>query len=199
MAAWRKTAEEFGPLLVFFILNARGAQWFGLPESQSLFIATGGFMVALAVAIGLTLARGERPNNMTLFSGGFVFIFGGITLFLQDERFIKIKPTLVYLLFAAILGVGLARGQSYLQRLMGNMLPLDQAGWLRLTRRWALFFVFLAGVNELVWRTQSTDVWVNFKVFGILPLTFLFMAVQLPLMRQHLPDGFLDAPEENKD
>ncbi|MGB0342548.1 MAG: septation protein A [Parvibaculales bacterium] len=202
MAAWRKTAEEFGPLLVFFILNARGAQWFGLPESQSLFIATGGFMVALAVAIGLTLARGERPNNMTLFSGGFVFIFGGITLFLQDERFIKIKPTLVYLLFAAILAIGLARGQSYLQRLMGNMLPLDQAGWLRLTRRWALFFVFLAGVNELVWRTQSTDVWVNFKVFGILPLTFLFMAVQLPLMRQHLPDGFLDGPDgpkENKD
>ena len=113
------------------------------------------------------------------------------------SAFIKIKPTLVYLLFAAILGVGLARGQSYLQRLMGNM-PLDQAGWLRLTRRWALFFVFLAGVNELVWRTQSTVVWVNFKVFGILP-DILFMAVQLPLMRQHLPDGFLDAPEENKD
>ena len=119
-----------------------------------------------------TYARGAKPNNMTLASAGFIFVFGGITLFLQDETFIKMKPTLVYLLFAAILGTGLARGRSYLKNLMGQMLPMDDAGWLTLTQRWTLFFVFLA-VNETVWRTQSTDVWVNFKVFGFLPLTFI--------------------------
>ena len=95
----RKTIEEFGPLLVFFVLNARGADWFSLPETQSLFIATGGFMAALVVAIASTYARGEKPNNLTLASAGFVLVFGSITLFLQDEMFIKIKPTLVYLLF----------------------------------------------------------------------------------------------------
>ena len=106
----RKTIEEFGPLLVFFILNARGAEWLSLPETQSLFVATGGFMVALGVALASTYLRGERPNNMTLASAGFVFIFGSITLFLQDETFIKIKPTLVYCLFAGILTFGLVRG-----------------------------------------------------------------------------------------
>ena len=135
----RKLAEELGPLAVFFILNARGSQWFDRPESDSLLIATAGFMVAIAAALISTYARGAKPNNMTLASAGFIFIFGGITLFLQDETFIKIKPTLVYLLFAGILGVGLARGRSYLKSLMGKMLPMDDAGWLTLTKRWAVF------------------------------------------------------------
>lgn len=181
----RKLAEELGPLAVFFILNARGSQWFDRPESDSLLIATAGFMVAIAAALISTYARGAKPNNMTLASAGFIFIFGGITLFLQDETFIKIKPTLVYLLFAGILGVGLARGRSYLKSLMGKMLPMDDAGWLTLTKRWAVFFVAMAAVNEAVWRTQSTDVWVNFKVFGSLPLTFIFMMAQMPLLKRH--------------
>jgi len=185
MAAARKFAEEFGPLLVFFVLNARGPQWFDMPDSQSLFIATGGFMAALTLSMLSSVARGQRPNNMTLLSGAFVFVFGGITLFLQDETFIKIKPTLIYLLFAAILSFGLWRQQTYLQKFMGEMLPLSEAGWIVLTKRWIVFFLFLALLNELMWRTQSTDVWVSFKVFAILPLTIGFMMMQMPLVKKY--------------
>lgn len=181
----RKLAEELGPLAVFFVLNARGAQWFDRPEGDSLLIATAGFMLAIAVALISTYARGAKPNNMTLASAGFIFVFGGMTLFLQDETFIKMKPTLVYLVFATILGLGLLRGRSYLKNLMGQMLPMDDAGWLTLTQRWTVFFVFLAVLNEAIWRTQSTDIWVNFKVFGFLPLTFVFMMAQMPLLRRH--------------
>jgi intracellular septation protein len=176
MAAARKFAEEFGPLLVFFVLNARGPQWFDMPDSQSLFIATGGFMAALALSMLSSVARGQRPNNMTLLSGAF---------FLQDETFIKIKPTLIYLLFAAILSFGLWRQQTYLQKLMGEMLPLSKAGWIVLTKRWIVFFLFLALLNELMWRTQSTDFWVSFKVFAILPLTIGFMMMQMPLVKKY--------------
>ena len=183
-----KFLEEYGPLLVFFALNARGAQWFDMAPEQDLFIATAGFMAALAVSMLSTILRGKRPNNMTLLSGAFVFVFGGITLFLQDETFIKIKPTLIYILFAGILGFGLMRRQSYLQKLMGAMLPLDDAGWMALTRRWALFFLFLAAVNEVIWRTQTTDVWVSFKVFGIFPLMFGFILLQMPLITKHTTD-----------
>ncbi len=194
MAGWRKIIEEFAPLATFFVLNFRGPQWFGRPESDGLLIATAGFMVAIAVALISTYSRGAKPNNMTLASAGFIFVFGGITLFLQDETFIKIKPTLVYILFAAILGFGLLRGQSYLQKLMGDMLPMAPAGWLVLTRRWALFFIFLAVLNEIVWRTQSTDTWVNFKVFATLPLTFGFMILQIPLLKKH---GALSDPKDD--
>ena len=139
-------------------------------------------MLALALSMISTLTRGAKLNNMTVLSGGFVFVFGGLTLFLQDEMFIKIKPTLIYLIFAAALGLGLLRKQSYLQRLMGQALQLTDAGWMVLTRRWLWFFLFLAELNELVWRKQTTDMWVNFKVFGILPLTVLFMAAQISLL-----------------
>ena len=183
-----KFLEEYGPLLVFFVLNARGAQWFDMAPEQSLFIATAGFMAAFAASMLSTIARGKRPNNMTLLSGAFVFVFGGITLFLQDETFIKIKPTLIYILFAVILSFGILRGHSYLQKLMGAMLPLDDAGWMALTKRWALFFLFLAAVNEVIWRTQTTDTWVSFKVFGIFPLMFGFILLQMPLIKKHTPD-----------
>ena len=189
-----KFLEDFGPLLVFFILNARGAEWLGRPQSDALLIATAGFMAALAVSLIVTYARGAKPNNMSLASAGFVFVFGGLTLFLQDETFIKIKPSLVYMLFAAILGFGLARGQSYLQMLMGEALKMPQAGWLVLTKRWIYFFIFLAGLNEFIWRNFSTDAWVNFKVFAILPLTFIFMAAQMPLLKRH---GALDALQKD--
>ena len=115
----RKLAEELGPLAVFFILNARGAQWFDRPESDALLIATAGFMLAIAVALISTYARGAKPNNMTLASAGFIFVFGGMTLYLQDETFIKMKPTLVYLLFATILGIGLLRGAQLFEKSNG--------------------------------------------------------------------------------
>lgn len=191
-----KFLEDFGPLLVFFILNARGADLFDRPESDSLLIATAGFMAALLLSLAFSFMRGAKPNNMSLASAGFVFVFGGLTLFLQDETFIKIKPTLVYILFAAILGFGLARGQSYLQMLMGDALKMDPAGWLVLTRRWVGFFLFLAVLNEIIWRQFSTDFWVNFKVFGILPLTFVFMAAQMPLLKKH---GALDDVDDVAD
>jgi intracellular septation protein len=184
-----KFLEDIGPLLVFFALNARGAEWFDRPASDGLLIATAGFMAALAISLIVTLARGAKPNNMTLASAGFVFVFGGLTLFLQDETFIKIKPSLVYLLFATILGVGLMRGQSYLEMLMGEALKMNQAGWLALTKRWIYFFICSAVLNEFIWRNFSTDAWVNFKVFGILPLTFIFMGLQMPLLKKH---GALD-------
>ncbi|CAI8235880.1 MAG: putative intracellular septation protein A [Alphaproteobacteria bacterium] len=189
-----KFLEDFGPLLVFFLLNGRGAEWLGRPESESLLIATAGFMAALAVSLIVTYGRGAKPNNMTLASAGFVFVFGGLTLFLQDETFIKIKPSLVYLLFAVILGFGLLRGQSYLQMLMGETLKMQPAGWLILTRRWIYFFICLALLNEFIWRSFSTDIWVNFKVFGILPLTFIFMAAQMPLLKRH---GALDEMQKD--
>ncbi|MCH1541901.1 MAG: septation protein A [Alphaproteobacteria bacterium] len=184
-----KFLEDFGPLLVFFVLNARGAEWFDRAESDSLLIATAGFMAALAVSLVITYARGDKPNNMTLASGGFVFVFGGLTLFLQDETFIKIKPTIVYVLFAGILSFGLLRGKSYLKMLLGQALSMDRPGWMALTRRWIYFFLFLAALNEFIWRSYATDIWVNFKVFGILPLTFAFMALQMPLLKKH---GALD-------
>jgi len=180
-----KFLEDFGPLLVFFVLNARGAEWFDRAETDGLLIATAGFMAALVVSLVLTYARGGKPNNMTLASGGFVFVFGSLTLFLQDETFIKIKPTIVYLLFAGVLSFGLLRGKSYLKFLLGQALSMEPRGWLVLTRRWVYFFLFLAALNEFIWRNYPTDIWVNVKVFGILPLTFAFMALQMPLLKKH--------------
>jgi intracellular septation protein len=177
--------EDFGPLLVFFVLNARGAEWFDRSETDGLLIATAGFMAALVVSLVLSYARGGKPNNMTLASGGFVFVFGSLTLFLQDETFIKIKPTIVYLLFAGVLSFGLLRGKSYLKFLLGQALSMEPRGWLVLTRRWVCFFLLLAALNEFIWRNYPTDIWVNFKVFGILPLTFAFMALQMPLLKKY--------------
>jgi len=181
----KKLLEDFGPLLVFFILNSRGAEWLGMDPEQSLFIATGGFMVALLIVIVITVLSGRRPTKMSLVSGGFVMVFGGLTLYLQDETFIKIKPTIVYCLFAGILAVGLARRVSYLKNLMGEMLPMDNDGWMILTRRWVGFFVAMALLNEVLWRTLTTDQWVQFKVFGFLAITLVFSAIQVPLFNRH--------------
>lgn len=189
MTSWQKLLEDFGPLLVFFLLNSFGARWLGLAEDQGLFIATGGFMIALVVAIGAGWMQGRKPAPITLISGAFVLVFGGLTLFLQDETFIKIKPTIVYTLFGAILSFGLWRRVSYLERLMGNMLALDADGWLTLTRRWAVFFFCLAILNEFAWRSLSTDQWVQLKVFGFLALTFGFAMAQVPLVARHQIDG----------
>ena len=181
----KKIIEDFGPLLVFFILNSRGAEWLGMAPEQSLFIATAGFMAALLIVIIFTLLSGRRPTTMSLVSGGFVMVFGGLTLYLQDETFIKVKPTIVYCLFAGILGFGLMRRVSYLKNLMGDMLPMDKDGWMILTRRWVGFFIAMAVLNEILWRTLTTDQWVQFKVFGFLIITLVFSAAQVPLFSRH--------------
>ena len=192
MRPWIKLAIEAGPLVVFFLVNGRD----GLPEfrylwmaegaaplvGQSLFEATGAFMVATVIALVAGWRMERKLPIMPLVSGGFVLVFGGLTLVLADETFIKLKPTLVNTLFAVILFGGLAFGRALLKPLFGAALQLSERGWRVLTLRWAIFFVILAIANEIVWRNFTTDFWVSFKLFGIMPLTFLFAASQTPLL-----------------
>ena len=192
MRPWIKLAIEAGPLVVFFLVNGRD----GLPEfrhlwmaegavplvGQSLFEATGAFMVATVIALVAGWRLERKLPIMPLVSGGFVLVFGGLTLVLADETFIKLKPTLVNTLFAVILFGGLAFGRALLKPLFGAALQLSDRGWRVLTLRWAIFFVILAILNEIVWRNFTTDFWVSFKLFGIMPLTFLFAAAQTPLL-----------------
>jgi intracellular septation protein len=169
-----KLALELGPLLAFFFVNAR----FGI------FWATGIFMVAMAISIAVTYATYRKVPTLPLVTGVFVLVFGGLTLVLQDELFIKVKPTIVNGLFAAILVGGMLFGKNFLKSIMGDMLPITDDGWRLLAWRWALFFVVLAGLNEYVWRHYTTDQWVSFKVFGIMPLTLAFSLLQLPLLQR---------------
>jgi len=192
MKPWLKLAIEAGPLVVFFVVNGRG----GLPElrdlwltseaplnaQQGLFEATGAFMVVtvLSLLAGWWLER--RLPIMPLVSGLFVLVFGGLTLILADELFIKIKPTLVNSLFAIALLGGLAFKRLLLKPLFGSAFQLNDEGWRTLTLRWGIFFVFLAILNEAVWRNFSTEFWAAFKLFGVLPLTVLFAGSQTPLI-----------------
>jgi len=174
-----KLCLEIGPLVLFFLTNARAG----------LFWATGVFMVAIILSLSITWALERRLPMLPLVTGIFVLVFGGLTLILQDELFIKLKPTIVNTLFAVILLGGLLWGKSFLKSLMGTMFPMTDQGWRVLTLRWAMFFVLLAILNEIVWRNTSTDDWVSFKVFGIMPLTILFSVLQLPTMNRHrLPE-----------
>lgn len=170
-----KLVLEVGPLAVFFIANAR----------YGIFAATGAFMVAIVIALGVSWALTRKLPTLPLVTAAFVLVFGGLTLALQDELFIKLKPTIVNGLFAAILFGGLATGRPLLQPLLDTVLPLADEGWRKLTWRWAWFFVLLAVLNEVVWRGFSTDAWVSFKVFGIMPLTLLFSIAQYPLIKRY--------------
>ncbi|HYD32883.1 MAG TPA: septation protein A [Azospirillaceae bacterium] len=175
MTALLKLLMEAGPLLVFFITNARAG----------IMTGTAAFMVATALALIVSWRLEHRLPVMPLVTCGFVLLFGGLTLWLDDDLFIKLKPTVVNLLFATVLLAGLAFRRNVLKHVLGAMLALTDEGWRSLSRRWALFFVVLAVLNEVVWRTQPTDVWVNFKVFGIMPLTLVFSALQMPLILKH--------------
>lgn len=166
---------DLGPLLLFFGINA----YFGI------FAATAVFMVAITVALILSRMLTGQFAKMPLVTAVFVLLFGGLTLYLQDEIFIKVKPTIIYLLFAGILLGGLAVKRVFLQNLLGEAFDLDARGWRKLTFRWAWFFIFLAALNEFVWRSFSTDIWVSFKVFGLLPLTLIFAALQVGLLQKH--------------
>jgi intracellular septation protein len=163
----------------------------------NLLWATAALMAATVVALGLSFAVARRVPIMPLVTAAVVGVFGGLTLWLQDETFIKMKPTVVQGLFAAVLLGGLAAGRPLLKPLMGTTWPMDDEGWRRLTLRFGLFFIGMAGLNEAVWRTQSTDVWVAFKVFGILALTLLFAVLQAPLMRRHHMESGDAGPERN--
>ncbi len=185
-----KMALELGPLLVFFFANARG-EWlasrfpvlteFGGP----IFIATGLFMIATAVALTVSWLLTRKLPMMPLISGIVVFVFGALTLWLQNDTFIKMKPTIVNALFGTILLGGLFFGQSLLGYVFNSAFKLTDEGWRKLTLRWGVFFLFLAVLNEAVWRTVSTDTWVAFKVWGTMPITILFTMAQMPLIMKH--------------
>jgi len=172
-----KLLVEIGPLVVFFVMNARAG----------IFWGTGAFMVAIVISLIASRILFGRVPVMPLVTGVFVLVFGGLTLWLQDEQFIKIKPTLVNALFAGALFTGLLAGRSLLKIVFGEVFRLTDEGWRKLTLRWAFFFTFLAVLNEVVWRSFSTDVWVSFKVFGIMPLTMIFAIAQMGLLKQHEP------------
>jgi intracellular septation protein len=188
-----KLALELGPLMVFFFANARG-EWlvgkfpilgdFGGP----IFVATGLFMIATAVALAASWVLTRSLPMMPLVSGIVVFLFGALTLYLQDDVFIKMKPTIVNTLFGVILLGGLAFGKSLLGYVFDSAFRLDAEGWRKLTLRWGLFFLVLAVVNEVVWRSFSTDAWVAFKVWGIMPITLAFTFFQMPLIMRHSLD-----------
>lgn len=183
-----KMLLELGPLAVFFIVNSQSGRFLSDPAS-AIFWGTSSFMVATAVALVASRAIYGRIPVMPLISGAFVLVFGGLTLLLQDELFIKMKPTIVNALFAVFLFAGLAFGTPLLKYLFGEVFRLTEEGWRKLTFRWACFFVVLAGLNEVVWRGFSTDFWIGFKVFGIMPLTVIFAIAQIGLLKRHeLPE-----------
>jgi intracellular septation protein len=179
-----KLALELGPLGLFFVGNAYGDR-FGFTGDHRIFAATGLFIAATVVALAIHFALVRRLPIMPLVSGVVVAVFGGLTLALQDETFIKLKPTIVNTLFGVVLLGGLAFGRPLLAVVLDSMFALTQEGWRKLTLRWGLFFLVLAVLNEVVWRTQTTDFWVSFKVFGIMPLTLVFALAQTPLLMRH--------------
>jgi intracellular septation protein len=170
-----KLAIELGPLLVFFGGNA----------AAGIYIGTGAFMVATILSLGFAWWRYRKVPIMPLVSAALVLTFGGLTLYLHDDTFIKLKPTIVYTLFAVLLLGGLVFRKPVLELLFGPVFNLTGEGWRKLSLRWAVFFLAMAVINEFVWRNFSTNIWVSFKAFGFLPLTFLFAMAQVPLLQRY--------------
>jgi intracellular septation protein len=198
-----KLVLDLGPLVLFFLANSRPALFLPLVspllpadvasgERVGIFVATAVFMAAVVVALAISYALTRHLPVMPLVTAVVVLVFGSLTLILHDELFIKLKPTIIYLLFGGVLLGGLALGKPVLGVVFDSVFHLTEEGWRRLTLRWALFFLALAVLNEIIWRTQSTDFWVNFKVFGVVPLTFLFAAMQYPLLTKY------EAPEPKR-
>jgi intracellular septation protein len=177
-----RLAIDLGPLLVFFSVNFLAP----VPATLKIFVATGAFMVAMVAAMLYSAIRYRRISPLLWFSGLMVVVMGGLTIWLHDVTFIKMKPTLYYTLVAAILGFGLATGKPLLKAVLGSTYPgLDDTGWFKLTRNWALFFAAMAILNESVWRNSTTEFWIGFKIWGALPLTFLFALANLPMLMRH--------------
>lgn len=185
-----KIVLEFGPLAVFFLTyraySGEEVALFG-EVYEGVVVATIAFIPAILTTLAISWALTRDLPRMAVVTAVVVVIFGGLTIWLNDATFIKMKPTIVNLIFAFILGWGLLRGRSYLKYLMGEFLPLTDEGWMIFTRRWALFFLFMAALNEVIWRTQSEDFWVNFKTFGSPAVTLVFMVAQAGLLKRHAP------------
>lgn len=169
---------DLGPLAAFFITY----------KTVGLIEATAALVLATLLSLAYTYAKTKKIAPMPLITGVMVTVFGILTVYLNDEYFIKIKPTIVNLMFAAILLGGLFFKKPLLKFALGSALELEDKGWFILTKRWGLFFIFLACLNEFIWRSYSTDFWVNFKVFGMFTITLLFTFAQIPLMKRYLVD-----------
>lgn len=177
-----KLAIDIGPLLVFFLVNGLAP----VPSTLKIFYATGAFMVAMMAAMLVSQIKYRSISPILWFSGVMVLILGGITIWLHDETFIKIKPTIYYATVAVLLLFGLYTKRNLLKMVLGTAYPgLSERGWQLLTRNWAVFFIAMAVVNEIVWRNTSTDFWVSFKLWGALPATLAFALANVPMLMRH--------------
>jgi intracellular septation protein len=173
---------DIGPLLVFFLVNFLAP----VPSAIKVFVATGAFMAAMVAALIFAAVRYRYVSPLLLFSGVMVVVLGGLTFWLHNETFIKVKPTIYYALVAALLTFGLATGRPFLKLVLGSAYPgLDEDGWSKLTRNWAIFFAVMAVVNEAVWRNSTTDFWISFKLWGAIPATLLFAVANVPMLMRH--------------
>jgi intracellular septation protein len=177
-----KLLIDLGPLLIFFLVNFFAP----VPSVLKIFVATGAFMVAMVAAMLFSAIRYHRISPLLWFSGIMVVVLGGLTIWLHDRTSIQMKPTIYYVLVAGLLTFGLLTDRPLLQQVLGSAYPgLSQEGWRKLTRNWAIFFAFMAVLNEAVWRNTSWDFWIGFKLWGAIPLTFLFAALNVPMLLKH--------------
>src|SRR5947209_16639161 len=177
-----KLLIDVGPLLVFFAVNFLAP----VPAVFKIFVATGAFMLAMVVAMIFSALRYGKISPLLWFSGVMVIVLGGLTIWLHKDWIIKMKPTFYYTLVSGVLWFGLATDRPLLQRVLGSTYPgLDETGWAKLTRNWAAFFAFMAVLNEVVWRNSTTNFWVGLKLWGAIPLTFLFATANIPMLLRH--------------
>ena len=193
-----RMALDYGPLLVFFVANLLAGK-IGLPDMvdslAQVIIASTAFMIASVAAIIVSKWKTGHVSPMLWLSAGLVVVFGALTLYFRDDTFIKMKPTIVYAMFSAILTFGLVTGRPLLQQLLETAYPgLSAAGWRKLTLNWAIFFAFMAVLNEVVWRHSSWDFWVGFKLWGAVPLTLIFAAANIPMLLRNGLQMEKDAP-----
>ena len=185
---WVKPLLEFGPIIVFFIAYTRMKDHtysIGGTDYQGFIVVTLFFIPLLLVSTGVLWVLTRKISPMQIMTAILVTVFGGLTVWFNDEQFIKMKPSIIYLLFGGILGFGLLRGQSYLRMIMQDMIPLKEEGWIVLTRRFAVFFFSLALLNEIIWRFFSTEMWVYFKTFGLTIALFAFFVLQGSLLNKY--------------
>ncbi|MDB9878207.1 septation protein IspZ [Amylibacter sp.] len=185
---WAKTVLEMGPVILFFVVYSKikDNEYLLLGETYEGFIvATALFIPILLIATAILYLLTGKLSKMQIFTAILVVVFGGLGIWFNDEKFFKMKPTMIYLLFGGILGYGLFRGQSYLQVVMDGALPMTSEGWMILTKRFMFFFFGLAVANEMIWRSLSTDIWVNFKTFGLPLAMFVFFITQAKVISRY--------------